>query len=94
MPLTKFQLQIARLLAPNRTDDSYLAGGAALHFSPKSKRFSNDLDFFHDSVERVASAFTKDEETLKKSGYDIHTEMNQPGFIRSEEHTSELQSQR
>lgn len=57
MPLTELQLIIARLLAKNRTLDSYLAGGAALHFAPNAKRYSDDLDYFHDSVERVASAF-------------------------------------
>ncbi len=60
MPLTSFQTDLATLLAQNRTPDSYLAGGAALHFAPNSKRYSNDLDYFHDSVERVASAFADD----------------------------------
>jgi hypothetical protein len=83
MPLTKFQLQIARLLSENRSEDSYLAGGAALHFSPKSTRYSNDLDFFHDSVERVASAFLADEKILIEAGFTVQIEMKQPGFIRS-----------
>jgi hypothetical protein len=83
MPLTKFQLRIAGLLAGNRTHDSYLAGGAALHFSPNSKRYSNDLDYFHDSVERVASAFDSDRQLLTKHGFSLEIEMNQPGFIRA-----------
>ena len=58
MPLTSFQSQVARLLAANRTPDSHLAGGAALHFAPNSIRYSNDLDYFQDSVERVATAFS------------------------------------
>lgn len=45
MPLTPFQARLARLLARNRTEDSYLAGGAALHIEPNSKRYSNDLHF-------------------------------------------------
>ena len=56
MPLTAFQAAIAELLAVNRSSDSYLAGGAALHIEPNSKRYSNDLDYFHDSEERVALA--------------------------------------
>lgn len=83
MPLTPFQSQIALLLASNRSLDSYLAGGAALHFSPQSIRYSNDLDYFHDSVERVASAFNDDKKTLEASGYIVVTEMQQPGFIRA-----------
>jgi len=83
MPLTNFQLKIAQLLAVNRSDDSYLAGGAALHFSPNSKRYSNDLDYFHDSVERVASAFNVDRATLINAGFAVEIQMNQPGFIRA-----------
>ncbi len=64
MPLTDFQRAILALLAETRTPDSYLAGGAALHFSPRSTRYSKDLDFFHDSAERVASAFAKDSSRL------------------------------
>ncbi len=60
MPLTRFQSQIALLLSKNRSEDSHLAGGAALHFAPNSLRYSMDLDYFHDSEERVATAFQAD----------------------------------
>ena len=43
MPLTPFQAALARLLATNRSVDSYLAGAAALHIQPNSRRYSNDL---------------------------------------------------
>jgi len=76
-------MSIARLLAKNRTEDSYFAGGAALHIAPNSQRYSNDLDYFHDSVVRVASAFADDERLLTEAGYSLQLEMNQPGFIRS-----------
>lgn len=42
MPLTPFQEQVARLLSVDRSPDSYLAGGAAMHIAPGSQRFSND----------------------------------------------------
>jgi hypothetical protein len=83
MPLTGFQRDVATLLAANRTEDSYLAGGAALHIEPNSQRFSNDLDYFHDSTERVASAFEKDRTTLLEAGFSVDIEMNQRGFIRA-----------
>lgn len=83
MPLTSFQRTILRLLAPNRSPDSYLAGGAALHFKPNSHRFSNDLDFFHDSEERVASAFDVDAALLRASGFGVDVELSQPGHIRA-----------
>lgn len=83
MPLTNFQRKVATLLANNRTEDSYLAGGAALHIEPNSQRFSNDLDYFHDSVERVASAFEQDRTTLVTEKFVVNVEMNQRGFIRA-----------
>jgi hypothetical protein len=83
VPLTGFQAGLARLLAGNRTPDSHLAGGAALHLEPNSRRYSNDLDFFHDSVERVASAFAEDRALLENDGFLVTVDMSQPGCIRA-----------
>jgi hypothetical protein len=82
MPLSEFQKSLARLLSSNRGPDNYLAGGAAIHFEPQSVRFSDDLDYFQDSVERVASAFASDQMTLVNSGYGLTLEVSQPGYIR------------
>jgi hypothetical protein len=83
MPLTEIQARVARLLAANRAPDSYLAGGAALHALPNSARYSEDLDYFHDSVERVAVAFAADRTLLEGEGYSVHADMQQPGYIRA-----------
>jgi len=83
VPLTAFQQELLALLAKNRTDGSYLAGGAALHFAPNSVRYSDDLDFFHDMVERVATAFSADCATLASAGYTVTVELSQPGFARA-----------
>lgn len=83
MPLTSYQMEVANLLAANRAPDSYLAGGAALHLLPNSKRYSNDLDFFHDSEERVAEAFAADRATLGKNGVRVSVNLAQPGYIRA-----------
>jgi hypothetical protein len=82
MPVTEFQARIAKLLSKNRTFDSYLAGGAALHFEPNSIRFSQDLDYFHDTEVRVFEAFIQDEAILRGDGISITREMMQPGYIR------------
>jgi len=82
MPLTPFQSELAKLLAVNRTFDSYLAGGAAIHFEPNSIRYSQDLDYFHDSEKRVAEAFAADEAILLANGISIKQEIHQPGYIR------------
>jgi hypothetical protein len=83
MPLTEFQIQVAGLLLCNRAPESHLAGGAALHLLPNSTRYSNDLDFFHDSVERVADAYQADIEVLSGHGFDVAIEMTQPGYVRA-----------
>ncbi len=83
MPLTAFQIEVARMLAAGRTPDSYLAGGAAILIDPNSKRYSNDLDYFHDSVERVATAFANDSATLAGAGLAVDVDMRQPGYIRA-----------
>jgi hypothetical protein len=88
-PLTAFQAAIAELLAVNRSSDSYLAGGAALHIEPNSKRYSNDLDYFHDSEERVATAVRDDRRLLEQSGYRVEVLMQQPGFARAVVHRGE-----
>ncbi|MCG8469358.1 MAG: hypothetical protein MJB57_14315 [Gemmatimonadetes bacterium] len=82
MPLTDFQREILGLVARTRSPDSYLAGGAALHLSPKSTRYSEDLDFFHDSSERVASAYSEDAALLEDAGCTLEILISQPGFIR------------
>jgi hypothetical protein len=83
VPLTPYQQELLALLARTRAPDSYLAGGAALHFSPTSVRYSHDLDFFHDSSERVAEAFEADSKLLGAAGHSVHVELSQPGFIRA-----------
>ena len=83
MPLTPYQEEIARLLSAHRTFDNYLAGGAAIHLEPRSTRYSNDLDYFHDSVERVATAFADDSRQLAQTGHEVAIEMQLPGYIRA-----------
>ena len=46
MPLAAFQAAVLALLAPQRSEVSYFAGGAALHIGPAGERFSDDLNFF------------------------------------------------
>ena len=54
-----------------------------MHFAPTSTRYSDDLDFFHDSEARVASAFAADRERLRRAGYALDIELSLPGFIRA-----------
>lgn len=86
MPLTAFQQAVLRTLATAPNDSRYLAGGAALHLTPNSLRYSEDLDFFHDSEARVASAFAADRDCLVRAGHVVDLELSQPGFIRATVH--------
>ena len=83
MPLTEFQLALLSTLTAAPNDDRYLAGGAALHFSPTSARCSDGLDFFHDSEARVAAAFAADRARLEHAGYHVDVELTLPGFVRT-----------
>ncbi len=80
---TAYQAEIARTLSATRSFDSYLAGGAAIHLEPNSSRYSNDLDYFHDSVERVAQAFAADLALLEQAGHELHVDMGLPGYVRA-----------
>ncbi len=82
MPLTQFQKKLAKLLSVSRSEDSYLAGGAALHSKENSLRYSQDLDYFHDSENRVSTAFASDQKILEENNYKYTIEIHQPGYIR------------
>lgn len=83
MPLTEFQRVLLAELAAVPTDERYLAGGAALHFEPNSARYSDDLDFFHDSEARVAAAFAADRARLEAARFTVEIELTLPGFVRA-----------
>jgi len=83
VPLTDLQRELLALLAGSRVSGRYLAGGTALHLSPTSRRFSEDLDFFHDSVEAAAESFARDRTMLEAAGYRVEVRLSQPGHVRA-----------
>ena len=54
-----------------------------MHLAPTSERYSNDLDYFQDSVERVASAFEADRDRLLADGFVVDVNLQQEGFARA-----------
>lgn len=66
MPLTKLQSHVLRLLAAERSPDSYIAGGVAIN--REGPRFSEDIDIFQDTEERLKAAAEADEKTLTAAG--------------------------
>jgi hypothetical protein len=69
VPLSKIQSDILRLLASQREPESYVAGATALNRD--APRYSGDIDLFHSSEERLASAAASDAQTLEAAGYSI-----------------------
>lgn len=83
VPLTPFQRSLLGTLAARPDEGRYLAGGAAMHFAPNSLRYSDALDFFHDSEQRVATTFAADRTHLAAAGCTVAVEMSLPGFVRA-----------
>ena len=69
MPLSAFQQSILRLLAQNRSPESYVASATVLHQIPDSPRFSDDLDMFHDVEDSVARSAEFDVAVLDANGF-------------------------
>lgn len=67
--LESFQREILRVLAGNRSSDSYIAGGSALNRN--TPRRSRDLDVFHKSVSLIDAAIERDLGTLRGHGYNV-----------------------
>jgi len=83
MPVTEFQKKVLGLLRAHRNPNSYVAGGIAIHRSESSLRFSNDIDFFHDTDIAVGEAATADTDVLKRIGYKVEILLDQRSFIRA-----------
>jgi hypothetical protein len=66
---------VLRLLAAQRSPDSYIAGGIAINRS--GPRFSEDIDIFPDSADRQTDAVKADEAALAAAGYAIIWPPNQ-----------------
>lgn len=77
MPLTKLPVLALRVLAAQRSPDSYLAGGVALNRD--RPRFSEAIDLFQDSEERLTSAAEADGAALIDAGLDLSWGKTQTG---------------
>lgn len=70
MALSKLQSDILRLLAKNRSESSYLAGGLMLN--KDWRRRSDDIDIFHDTDEEVTETANADLAALDAAGFRTH----------------------
>jgi hypothetical protein len=64
VPLTKLQIHALRVLAAQRSPDSYVAGSQGM----APRHFSGDIDIFQDSEERLMTAAEADGSALVEAG--------------------------
>ena len=83
MPISKAQADVLRVIAANRSPDSYLAGATIVHRRPDSPRTSLDLDFFHDIEDSIAVAGEADAKALIEAGYSLRWLLRTPTFYRA-----------
>jgi hypothetical protein len=69
VPLTRIQTDVLRLIASHRDPESYIAGATPLNRN--ARRYSSDIDVFHDREERVATAALNDAQALEAAGYGV-----------------------
>lgn len=69
MPLTPIQRLVVRVLRPFRTEQNYVAGGAALN--QRWPRLSDDMDIFRDVHDQLPNAVEPELEALREAGYSV-----------------------
>jgi len=82
VPLTKLQSHVLRVLAAERSPDSYIAGGVALN--REGPRFSADIDIFQDSEQRLEVAAVADSKALAEAGLKLAWKKIQAGKREAE----------
>lgn len=80
MPLDEFQKLVAKTIAPNRTRNSPLAGGAMIQ--RHAFRLSHDADIFVKD-EDVQALFAADKACLEAQGFHVEMSKSYPGFIEA-----------
>ena len=83
MPISDIQAEVLRLIAANRSPDSYVAGATVIHRGPLTPRFSQDIDLFHDIADSIALSAEQDSGTLRQAGYNLAWVLRTPAFHRA-----------
>ena len=80
MPLSTIQSEVLRLIAANRSPDSFVAGATVLNRAAGTPRYSVDLDLFHDLEDSIARSAETDAATLRAAGHDLSWLLRTPAF--------------
>jgi hypothetical protein len=81
MALTELQRAILALLAANRSQSSYVAGGLVLNRD--WPRTSDDIDVFHDTDEEIVEAARRDIEALRQAGFAARVDVETYGMVEA-----------
>jgi len=81
MPIDHFQKSIIAVIQKNRSNQSAVAGGSALH--QHGFRLSNDIDIFDTSPKSIQQTALADLTTLEQAGFATTIDANFEGFVRA-----------
>ncbi len=81
MALTDLQRDILRVLAGNRSETSYMAGGAALNRD--WPRLSDDFDIFHDTDDEIGPSAERDMRSLTAAGFNVSVDIQIYGLVEA-----------
>ena len=82
MPITSIQSAILAVIARQRNPESFVAGGVPIN--RKGQRYSQDIDVFHDRMERVKEAADTDALALVAAGFAVVWLRQLPTIIGAE----------
>ncbi len=81
MALTRLQANIVKLLAANRSDTSYVAGGRVLNRNWPRK--SDDVAIFQDTDEEIGAVAHADINALRAAGYRVSIDIDIYGIVEA-----------
>ncbi len=81
MPLTSLQRKLLRIIAHNRTPQSYVAGGSVMNAD--DGRYSDDIDLFSDRIEALTAAIGSDVKALEAAGITVEWQAQSDAFHRA-----------
>lgn len=86
MPVTAIQRDICAILAATRrkAGESYVAGFLAINVLLDGRRYSEDIDLFHETEEALASSWSQDREELLKAGFTVNTVRESTYLVRAD----------
>ena len=95
MPLGDFEKTVLRLLAVNRTPESYVAGATIFLRRADSLRQSQDIDLFHDTAESLRQAASEDALALQRYGFRLEWaeqhEMLRRAIVTKDGHSTKIE---